>query len=821
MVDYEQMGVFYLGKKYDVDKRVCLPKDFLLYESRDLLTHAVCLGMTGSGKTGLAIDLLEEAAIDGVPVIAVDPKGDLSNLLLTFPNLDAASFLPYTDPDQARRAGISAGELAGQEAERWRIGLSDWQQDASRIELLRKSADFAVYTPASSAGIPISPLSSFAAPGEEVLEERDLMRELVSGTATSILALLGLEADPLKSKEHILVSAILDRSWRAGESLDLSGLIAKIQNPPLKQLGAIPLESFFPGKERYEFAMSLNNLLAAPGFEAWLEGEPLDIDRLFWAENGKNKVSIISISHLSDGERMFFVSLLLSKLLSWMRRQSGTSSLRALFYMDEILGYFPPVKNPPAKEPLITLLKQARAFGLGLVLATQNPVDLDYKALANTGTWFIGRMQTERDKLRVLDGLESASSESGRGFDRKYMDKLISSLEKQVFLMNNVHQAEPLVFKSRWSLSYLRGPLSRAQLKSLKQQPDAGPASKVDKKEEASLKAFDLKPADRAEESTFGAQKRPLVGPKVLERFARIGRETAEGAALVYKPMLFASFTIRFLESKYSIDILQSMNLMTLIKDETLAVKWERAFATKFGIDDLLEAPDSSLQFSLLPSSAADEQNYKVWTKDLEQWLLENKKLQLYRCPLSSEISKPDESERDFRIRLHLSSREKRDKLLSDLTKKYSDKMRSLEDKLSRAKSDLDREIAESKQMEMSAVIDVGASIFQAMVGRKIISSTNIGRATSAARQASRIGRQRQDLEHAQATVDKFQERFDELEREFQQELAALKTKLDPESQELGNINLSLKKSNINISRVLLCWAPCVRQADGKIMACW
>ncbi|MBX9685707.1 MAG: hypothetical protein K2X27_03335, partial [Candidatus Obscuribacterales bacterium] len=431
MVDYEQLGLFYLGKRFDLDKQKCEENDLLLYESRDLLTHAVCVGMTGSGKTGLCIDLLEEAAIDNIPVIAVDIKGDLSNLLLNFPDLSAASFLPWVDADEARRLQKTPEELALQEANKWKEGLSQWQQSGERIQRLKDSAEFLLYTPAGSSGLPLSVLKSFDCPDESVLEDRELLREQIAGTATSILALLGISGDPLKSKEHILLASILDNCWKNGQNLDLHALIEKIQNPPIQQLGALPLESFFSKKERFEFAMLMNNLLAAPGFEAWLEGEALDIDKLFYTASGKNKVSIISLAHLPDQERMFFLSLLLTQLLAWMRKQSGTSSLRAIFYMDEIFGYFPPVANPPSKTPLMTLLKQARAFGLGLVLATQNPVDLDYKALGNAGTWFIGRLQTERDKMRVLDGLESAAGEAGHAFKRGDMDKLISSLSRQ------------------------------------------------------------------------------------------------------------------------------------------------------------------------------------------------------------------------------------------------------------------------------------------------------------------------------------------------------------------------------------------------------
>src|SRR4030095_4328439 len=388
---------------YDLEKNQ--PKDgLLLYDSKDLVTHAVCVGMTGSGKTGLCISLLEEAAIDGIPSIVIDPKGDLGNLLLPFPELTAADFVPWINSEDAQKKGLTVDDFAKQESELWREGLADWGQDKARIKRLRDAADFRIFTPGSNAGFPVSILSSFQAPPAALREDAELLNERVSTTVTSLLGLLGVDADPIKSREHILLSTILRNAWASGTDLDLGALFQQIQSPSITRVGVMDLESFFPAKERFELAMLLNNLLAAPGFSSWLEGEPLDIQRILFTPEGKPRVAIFSIAHLNDAERMFFVSLMLNQILGWMRTQSGTTSLRAIFYMDEIFGYFPPVANPPSKLPLLTLLKQGRAFGLGVVLVTQNPVDLDYKGLSNTGTWFIGRLQTERDKARVMEG---------------------------------------------------------------------------------------------------------------------------------------------------------------------------------------------------------------------------------------------------------------------------------------------------------------------------------------------------------------------------------------------------------------------------------
>jgi hypothetical protein len=449
---YEKLGAFYLGRTTDH----ATP---LLYDSADLVTHAVCVGMTGSGKTGLCIDILEEAAIDGIPALVIDPKGDLANLLLTFPELKPQDFEPWVNPDDARTAGVDVPAFAAQQADLWKKGLASWDEDGDRIARLKNAAEFTIYTPGSDAGVPVSILKSFAAPDAKTLADREALGDRISATATSLLGLIGIDADPMQSREHVLISSLLDHAWQAGTDLDLPGLIAGIQKPPMDKVGVLDLESFYPAKERFGLAMALNNLLASPGFEVWLRGEALDIDKLLWTSAGKPRVAIFSIAHLSDAERMFFVSLLLNQTLSWIRTKPGTTSLRALLYMDEIFGYFPPVANPPSKKPLLTLLKQARAFGLGVVLATQNPVDLDYKGLANTGTWFLGRLQTERDKQRVLEGLEGAAAQAGAQMNRAEMDTLLSGLGKRVFLMNNVHEKQPVLFETRWTLCYLRGPL--------------------------------------------------------------------------------------------------------------------------------------------------------------------------------------------------------------------------------------------------------------------------------------------------------------------------------------------------------------------------
>ncbi|HVQ38908.1 MAG TPA: DUF87 domain-containing protein, partial [Pyrinomonadaceae bacterium] len=609
MEDYEKLGAFYLGRPYDLKEKK--PKDgILLYDSKDLVTHAVCVGMTGSGKTGLCIALLEEAAIDGIPAIIIDPKGDLSNLLLTFPNLSPADFAPWVNEEDAQKKNLSTADYAAQQAELWTKGLAAWGQDGTRIKRLREAADFRIYTPGSNSGIPVSILKSFAAPPEAIRDDSELMAERVNTTTTSLLGLLGIAADPLKSREHILISNVLSRAWSAGSDLDIAGLIQQIQSPPMKTVGVMDLDTFFPPKDRFELAMSLNSLLAAPGFASWMEGEPLDIQQMLHTPEGKPRLSIFSIAHLSDAERMFFVSLLLNQTLGWMRTQSGTTSLRAILYMDEIFGYFPPTANPPSKVPLLTLLKQGRAFGLGVVLVTQNPVDLDYKGLSNAGTWFIGRLQTERDKARVLEGLEGIAGGTGMKFDRNDMEQTLAGLGNRIFLLNNVHEDGTEVFETRWDMSYLRGPLTRTQIKSLmepvKAQAAAAPPAAAAAAASQVVANVTAMPASAAqtEAKPAAASQRPTLPPGIMQYFIPARGAGAAASTLVYQPALLGYAEVGYSDSK-TIDFSQQFTLLVPITDGPVAVDWGQASAVELPIEDLEQSAEETAEFAELPSSAS------------------------------------------------------------------------------------------------------------------------------------------------------------------------------------------------------------------------
>jgi hypothetical protein len=813
--DFEKLGVFYLGRPYDLAAKASAP-GLLLYDAKDLVTHGVCIGMTGSGKTGLCLALIEEALLDGIPVLAIDPKGDLPNLCLTFPELRAEDFAPWVNEDDARKKGLTVDAYAAQQADLWRKGLAQWGQDGARIRRLREAADVAVYTPGSSAGLPVSIVKSFGAPPPALRDDADLFRERIATTATSLLGLLGIEADPLRSREHILLAKCLETAWRAGQDLDLPGLIHQIQTPPITKVGALDLETFYPSKDRVALATQLNNLLAAPGFDAWLEGEPLDVGAMLHTPAGKPRATIFSIAHLSDAERMFFVSLLLNETLAWVRAQSGTTSLRALIYMDEVFGYFPPVANPPSKLPLLTLLKQARAFGVGVVLATQNPVDLDYKGLGNAGTWFIGRLQTERDRARVLDGLEGVAAGSGKRFDRGAMEEVLGGLGNRVFLLNNVHEDAPVVFESRWAMSYLRGPLTRAQIKRL--MGDRKPAAAAAEAGAAATTPARTAPsAPRASASLAAA--RPVLPPGVAQHFLPVRGTTPAGATLVYQAMVLGAASARFVDPKAGIDQTEEVAVLAPITDGAVPVSWDAAAALDIPVADLETAPREPAEWGPLPSAAALAKSYEAWSRDFAAWLYGARKVELFRDPGSGTVSRPGESERDFRIRLRDAARAERDARVDALRRKYAPRRAAIEERLRRAEQAQAREREQVTSRGVQAAISIGASILGAVLGRKTISVGNIGRATTAARDAGRVLKEREDVSRAQETVAAVQQALAALDAELQAEVATLDARAEPDR--LEPVSIRPKKMDVRVRLCALAWAPHWRDARGAVTPAW
>ena len=788
---YEKLGSFYLGKEYDIGTRE-VTDELQLYESKDLVTHGVVLGMTGSGKTGLCIGLLEEAAMDNIPAIVIDPKGDISNLLLTFPGFKGSDFRPWINEDDAIKKGSTPDEFAEKTARMWEKGIGDWHQSPDRVRQLKEKVDINVFTPGSKSGIPVSILSSLNAPPFEILDDGELLGERIESTVSSLLSLVGVDADPIQSPEAVLLSAIFQHCWMAEQSLTLETLIRHIQKPPISKIGVIDIESFLDRKTRQKLALKFNNLLASPGFSTWLEGPPLDIQRMMYTEGGKPRISIFSIAHLSDSERMFFVSLLLNQMLGWMRTQSGTTSLRALLYMDEIYGYLPPTANPPSKKPMMTMLKQARAFGLGVLVATQNPVDLDYKALSNMGTWFLGRLQTERDKARVLDGLQGAADAQGGGFNRKQMENLLSGLDSRVFLMNNVHDGAPTVFHVRWVMSYLRGPLTRRQIKTLM---------------DLNREKFDLapKPAAASGGMSMGMSQaaaappkgeRPLVGEGVTEHFAPFAGEADD---ITYKPALLREAQVHFSSSKADLDGSRLVRFTNPMGEKS--IDWETDCACTIPLKDLNSEPRKDAGFEELAGYAMNADNYKAVEDEFEDWIYRNERVTLFQSDLYKMYSKLGESEGDFRARLSIKGREARDEAVDKMRDSYEKKLKTKTGQLERAFLALDKEKSEASSASWQAGASVLGGLLGGLFGGRKSRSSGVSSAT-------RAFKKRRDVGIAEDKVQNIEQDVAELEAELAEEIGELEEKFDVNNTRLDTESIKPYKKDIDIKSVSLIWLP-------------
>lgn len=802
MKDFEKLGAFYLGKSFDLARNE-LTDEVVLYDAKDLNTHAVIIGMTGSGKTGLGIGILEEAAIDNIPIIAIDPKGDLGNIMLTFPELRPADLEPWVNPREAADKGRTTTEYARDQAQLWKKGLGEWGQSTDRIKRLRETVDMAIYTPGSRSGIPLSVMRSFDAPPLELQDDDDLYRDRITSTATSILALISIDADPFTSREHILISNILKVSWDKGHNLDIPGLIAAIQAPPIEKVGVLNMDSFFPPQDRFKLAMRLNNLLAAPGFDVWMEGESLDARRLFYTEGGKPRVSVMSIAHLSDSERMFFVTMLLNEVMSWMRRQPGTGTLRAILYMDEIFGYMPPTANPPSKVLLLTLLKQARAYGLGLVLATQNPVDLDYKGLSNTGTWFIGRLQTERDKARVMDGLEGAGS--GGEFDRGRMEQILAGLGKRRFLLHNVHETAAVVFQTRWVMSYLAGPLTREQIKHLMagyQSPEA----------ETGVRSLPEKTAPKVEKPQMAA---PALPPGVPQFYVAATERGNEGDVLIYYPRLLGAADVAYSSARYKVHAEKRIVALTEFDEGPVPVDWADSELLTLAADELETRPRQGAGYTELVKAAGNVRNYTRWEKAFKRWVRTDQTLRLLYSKKYKSVSTINESEGDFRARLQIVAHEQRDIEIGKLRKKYDARIAVQERKLLRAEQKLETEQAQSTQSKLDTVVSIGSAILGAFMGRKRISATTTNRIGSAVKRAGRMGQQSDDVRHAKEVLQETRSNMEELNTQFEKDITRLELSFDAQTEKLEPVVVKAISANIQVHLVGLTWLPYYKNEAG------
>jgi hypothetical protein len=775
VIDFENLGKLYLGRHFDPDRGE--PNEIpVLYDSKDLTTHAVCVGMTGSGKTGLCLTLLEEAAIDGIPALCIDPKGDLGNLMLTFPELRPSDFEPWIDPAEAEQKGCSVAEHAKAVSTLWREGLAEWGQDGSRIARFKDAVDIGIYTPGSSAGRPIRVLESFHPPSGGT--DEDWQRDQIMGAVSGLLALIGIDPDPVNSKEHILLSNLLSQAWSNGESIELGDLIRAISEPPFDRIGVMGLETFYPASDRQKLAMRLNGVLASPGFSAWLEGEPLDIQRLLWTEDGKPRITILSIAHLNDAERMFFVSTLLNRVVSWVRTQSGTSSLRAILYMDEVFGFLPPVAEPPSKRPLLTLLKQARAYGFGVVLATQNPVDLDYKALSNCGTWFLGRLQTEQDAARVIDGLDGASSAAGRSLDRGEIERLLAGLRNRVFLLHNAHDDGHFLFHTRWALSYLRGPLTRQQIKVLSPAVDRRAVTAPD----------EAKPS-RVTTASIGS--RPVLPAGIEETF--LSDEPG-----VYRPHVMASVSLHYARPSQGLDAWEEQVVLAPLEAES---RWE--YAHSFDPEELdlyRRAPDQA-EFIAPPSGSVSKGRFRSYATQIKTHLYQNRPKSLWCSKALKLQSKAGESKAEFSARVQLAHREKRDGAVAALRERFTREVQRMDERIRAAQARIEREQSQYDQQKLQTGISMGATVLGALFG-----SRGLGRATTAARSAGRVARDREDVRRAEEELRGLSEARRALEAAVEEAVRDLQAEMEIAAPDLEEVIVRPTKSDMRVSDLKLAW---------------
>lgn len=801
-MDYEKLGQFYLGtvaEDRDGDGR----PDFMLFDSRELRTHAICVGMTGSGKTGLGIAMLEEAAMDGIPAIIVDPKGDMGNLLLSFPGLTAEEFRPWVQASEAKTKGITVDELAEEKAESWRTGLTASAQTGDRISVMRERCEFALYTPGGLFGRPLSVEGLFSAPKEQDVE---IVNDMVVSATSSLLHLIGLEVDPIKSREHVFLSEIIRQRWSEGKAVDLPHLVQAVQNPPIKTIGVMDIETFFPEKNRFELALQLNSILASPSFASFLQGEELNIDRLLYTAEGKPKLSILSISHLSEAERMFFVTLLLNQMISWMRSKEGTDSLRALFYMDEIFGYFPPVANPPSKLPLLTLLKQARAYGLGLVLATQNPADLDYKGLSNIGTWFIGRLTTERDRSRLLDGMVDTAHV---GLERSSLSGTIANLEKRQFLVRRPSEKEPTLFTTRFCMSYLAGPLSREQT-ALLARPTAGdlePSGSVAASETveqvAGETSDDTKPAE-VEIQSGQITQAPLPAAGIPVHY--LHDTTAIGGK--YVPALLAYFTIHYVNEKHAISKDREIVRVTPLSDGLVPVDWSNSQVFEPQEIESEDQPPQGATYAALSAEARKKTSFTQWQRQAVDYAYRNDSLEYFLHKELKMYSEPGESQGDFAARVQMAAREERDAALDKLRDQYEKKQRSLEGKIIKAEEKVDRETEQAKDAKRQTAISFGSAVLGALLGKSLVTQSSAGRAGTAAKSASRSKRQSEDIVRAEDALKRLVDEKTELDAEMEEALVELAAVYDNASDNVETVLIKPLKRDVTVKAFALLWVP-------------
>jgi hypothetical protein len=817
---------FYIGRTFDPQTGEVKKDEAIYYDSRDLTTHGLIVGMTGSGKTGMALGMLEEAILDGIPMIMVDPKGDLGNLHLNFPDFKPSDFEPWIQEDEARRENTDVPTLAAKKAELWQKGLADWDITPERMHKLKAAADFTIYTPGSESGIPISILASLRAPKDGFDANAEANREQISSVVTAILSLAGISATPMQDPRHVLLANIFEHNWRNGQDLTLETLLTQIQKPPFEKLGVLSVEDFYPSKDRFSLVMALNAVIAAPSFQSWLTGAPMDIQSLLYTPEGKPRVAIIYIAHLNDTERMFVMTLILETLLSWVRQQAGTSSLRAILYIDEIFGFFPPVANPPSKEPLLRLLKQARAFGVGVLLATQNPIDLDYKGLANIGSWFIGRLQSDGDRNRIMSGLQEAAQ--GADMDLAQVEEMIANLKSRVFLLRNIHnKGVPVLFSARWAMSYLAGPFTRQQISILMKDRKATLTPSLSPSERGEASAATLtpssSPSQRADSTPAGFTAQPPVIKDVRQYYLPVKAsaqeaiskwETARGdraddideAKVAFVPVLLAQASVMFDDTKSKVRAEKHYAFRVPDVGDSGYVRWAEYISEPVDKTRLDTEARSEALYGEVPSALTDSKRLRSLSDDLIDTVYKDFTLTIAYSRILDVYGQPDETVDAFAARIRQQAREAQDTAIDELTEQFDGKVAKLDERITKKERELQQDEARAQRQSVNDIGDIVGGVLSMLGGgRRSSGLTRIGKAAARTVSQSPAGL---EVEKTRAEIQELTAERDGLIAEMEQALAEVRAKFDEQVAQTEDYTIAPKKKDIEIEIFALAWQP-------------
>ena len=776
--------------------------------SGDFTTHGVIVGMTGSGKTGLGIVLVEEALGAGVPALLIDPKGDLTNLCLTFPNLTPADFQPWVNEGDASKAGQSIADFAAAQAKAWTDGLASWGITPDRIGALRKDVAFTIYTPGSNAGVALNIVGSLQAPTD--VSDTEVIGDEIEGFVSGLLSLIGIDADPLSSREHILLSNLILNEWNSGRSLDLPGLVGMVQQPPIRKLGVFELDQFFPPKDRTAFAIRLNGLLASPSFGAWMAGPPLDIASMLKTPDGKPRCAIVTTAHLSDQERQFVTTLILSKLVTWMRKQSGTTDLRALLYIDEVAGYLPPTAMPPTKKPIMTLMKQARAFGVGVVLSTQNPVDVDYKALSNAGTWMIGRLQTDQDKQRLLDGMSAASG----GVDVAEVGNTIAGLAKREFVLRRAGKDHPEVFTTRWAMSYLRGPLTRDQIAQLMaDQKVAGTTAEPTVAADAATPA--AAPAATPTLSGDDTTVLPQIADGAMVRWADVAAPWlatigGDSHGTRFEASVVARVALRYDDEKA--DLVHDEEYEAVMFPLTEPVDVTRSIAVDYDDRDLRPEAPAQCVYRLPSVGVKDKTFWSRIERDLIDFLVRSRTVEIPANRDLKLFGRPGETIDDFGARCLAAANDLADKETAALRSKYEAKVTRLQTQIQAAEDRAEVLNTQRKGRQSEEVLSTAGSILGGLLGGKRsrggMLGSILGKAGSAAGRRSRTAAAGDRLDAAENKLEGLHQQLEDLETELTQEVTDIDAKWMSTAKNITTLPVSLERTDVKVTQLALVWIP-------------